>query len=387
MRFAHLADTHLGYRQYNLDEREEDFYLVFHEAVDRIIDAECDFVVHSGDLFDDPRPHVRAMVEVMRALEKLEAAGIKFYAIAGNHDVLMRRGAVPPQRLYRSIEFLTPLKPSRVFDGVYICGLPYHSKVHSRALKEGLRKLAAEGKSYEKKILLLHQGVDKYFPLDYELKFNELPKGFDYYALGHVHKRIVDSYGGGKLAYPGATEMWRIDELQDWEEKGKGFFIVDAESFEIEQVNLDVRPFIRAEVGSSPDIEEIKKVLQGARKPVVSITVAAEAHEYQHIYQKLINELKEALYLDIKRRRVEEKGRTVESAVNLRELIREAMGKHSEAERDYAYSLFEALARGDVDEARSLTEDFYEKWSLAPVEPPLKPKAVKGGQTSLEVFR
>ena len=29
MRVAHMSDTHLGYRQYNLDEREKDFYDVF----------------------------------------------------------------------------------------------------------------------------------------------------------------------------------------------------------------------------------------------------------------------------------------------------------------------------------------------------------------------
>ncbi len=383
MRFAHLADTHLGYRQYNLDEREEDFYRAFHEAIDKIIAAECDFVVHSGDLFDNPRPHVRAMVEAMAGLEKLRDAGIKVFGIAGNHDVLMRRGAMPPQRLYRSMEFLTPMKPWRVFDGVFICGLPYHSRVHSQALREKLRELAEEGADYEKKILMLHQGMDKYFPLEYELKFNELPGGFDYYALGHVHKRIIDSYGGGKLAYPGSTEIWRIDELQDWEEKGKGFFIVDAEGFEIEKVNLGVRRFIRMEVDPRADIADIKKALEGAKKPVVNITITSDAHEYQGVYQKLINELKDALYLDIKRNRAEEEEILFDRAVNLKELIREALKGHSETEKEYAYSVFNALAKGDIDAARSLTWDFYENWNAGSDEP----KAREEGQAGLEVFR
>ena len=49
MKFAHLADTHLGYRQYGLFEREKDFYEVFDKVIDKIIEEKVDFVVHSGD--------------------------------------------------------------------------------------------------------------------------------------------------------------------------------------------------------------------------------------------------------------------------------------------------------------------------------------------------
>jgi len=384
MRFAHIADTHLGYRQYNLDEREEDFYRAFHEAVDKIIAAKCDFVIHSGDLFDDPRPHVQAMVEAMNGLEKLKDAGIKVFAIAGNHDVLMRRGAMPPQRLYRSMELLTPMKPSRVFDDVYICGMPYYSQIHSEALKEKLQELAEAGKNYEKAVLMLHQGLDKYFHLEYELKFNDLPRSFDYYALGHVHKRIIGTYGDGKLAYPGSTEIWRIDELQDWEEKGKGFFIIDTKEFEVEKVNLDVRRFIKMEVDSRSNIQEIKNVLEGAKKPVVNITITSDAQEYQRIYRKLINELTDALYVNIKRNRVEEKEEILFGrAVSIKELIREALKEHSKTENEYAYSVFNALTKGDIDDARSLTEDFYKNWNSNSDEP----KAKKEEKGNLEVFK
>ena len=52
MKFAHLADTHLGYRQFGLLEREKDFYEVFDKIIDKIIEEKVDFVIHSGDLFD-----------------------------------------------------------------------------------------------------------------------------------------------------------------------------------------------------------------------------------------------------------------------------------------------------------------------------------------------
>ena len=49
MKFAHLSDTHLGYRQFGLNEREKDFYEVFELIIDKIIEENVDFVIHSGD--------------------------------------------------------------------------------------------------------------------------------------------------------------------------------------------------------------------------------------------------------------------------------------------------------------------------------------------------
>ena len=38
MRFAHLSDSHLGYRQFGILEREQDFYDVFARNIDKIIE-------------------------------------------------------------------------------------------------------------------------------------------------------------------------------------------------------------------------------------------------------------------------------------------------------------------------------------------------------------
>ena len=44
MKFAHLADTHLGYRQFGLIEREKDFYEVFEKVIDKIIEEKEDIL-------------------------------------------------------------------------------------------------------------------------------------------------------------------------------------------------------------------------------------------------------------------------------------------------------------------------------------------------------
>ncbi len=393
MRFAHIADTHLGIRQYNLDEREEDFYNAFHEAVDKIIESECRFVIHSGDLFDEPRPQIKAMVRARDTIDRLVEAGIPIYTVAGNHDILMRKGAVLPHAIYRKLEVLTPKNPTREFEGILICGLPYHSKVHSEALKERLKDLKKEAGKYDKSILALHQGIDEYFALDYELKIGDIPRGFDYYALGHIHKRIEDEFGGGKLVYPGSIEMWRIDELTDYEKNGKGFVVVDTSDFTPERVNLEgTRQFLNVEIDSTTDFdfEALKKTIKGSR-PVLNVKIDSDL-EYLDIYNRLKGLEDEVLRLVIKKGAVKKEEEVFSSkTVNIQEIMAEVMKDYTEEEKGFAISLFEILKDRKVDEAQKITEDFFDLWRPGKKEIKSTKSATKSTskdpQSSLEVFR
>ncbi len=51
LRFLHMADCHLGYRQYNLRERFNDFGQAFLNVIDTAIAEKVDFVLLAGDLF------------------------------------------------------------------------------------------------------------------------------------------------------------------------------------------------------------------------------------------------------------------------------------------------------------------------------------------------
>lgn len=94
MRIVHLADTHLGYRQFSakldpvrkLGQRECDVYDAWHRAVDTAIELRPDAVVHAGDLFDSSRPTPRALAEALDGLGRLRDAGLPVVVIAGNHS-------------------------------------------------------------------------------------------------------------------------------------------------------------------------------------------------------------------------------------------------------------------------------------------------------------
>ena len=270
MKFAHLADTHLGYRQYGLIEREKDFYEVFEKIIDKIIEENVDFVIHSGDLFETARPSPMALLTFQKGLLKLKGAGIPMYAIAGNHDVVMRSGSIPPQVIFKKLglKVISTINPTYLHDDIFIAGLPYFPASHSKAFKSKLAELSEKASHHDKSILVLHQGIHNYFDYQYELEISDIPDNFNYYALGHIHKYVNDNFGKGKLVYPGSCEIWKTSELEDYEKNGKGFVVVDMESSKpvIKRVKVDItREFIKKDLDFNnleEDILAIKETNQ-----------------------------------------------------------------------------------------------------------------------------
>jgi DNA repair exonuclease SbcCD nuclease subunit len=97
---AHLADLHLGYRQYNILEREGDFYEAFNEAVDLIIQEHVKIVLIAGDIFHSSRPPISALYCMKSNLEKLSSKGVKVYCVLGDHDLPRGLGEHPPTVLF-----------------------------------------------------------------------------------------------------------------------------------------------------------------------------------------------------------------------------------------------------------------------------------------------
>ncbi|WP_255150561.1 DNA double-strand break repair protein Mre11 [Halorarius halobius] len=85
-RVIHTGDTHLGYQQYHLPTRREDFLSAFRRVVDDAVDEGVDAVVHAGDLFHDRRPELPDLVGTLSVLRELDDADIPFLAVVGNHE-------------------------------------------------------------------------------------------------------------------------------------------------------------------------------------------------------------------------------------------------------------------------------------------------------------
>ena len=375
MKFAHLADTHLGYRQFGLYEREKDFYEVFEKITDKIIEEKVDFVIHSGDLFDNSRPSPLALLTFQKCLIKLKNANIPVYAIAGNHDSVLRKGAIPPQVLFKKfgLKVISPINTNYMYEDVFIAGLPYYSSSQYKNLKNKLSDLSKKAANHEKSILVLHQGIDKYFNLQYELEIGDVPDNFTYYAMGHLHNFINDDFGEGKLVYPGSSEVWKTSELEDYRKNGKGFVIVDLDGKKpsIDRIKIDIpREFIERTLdydNLASGIEAIKQTIKDFdKKPILNLTVnnvtsTSNAHE---IITEELDDL--ALMIRPKFKVPGEESIDLiidkENALGPIEVLSSRLEKYDDTEIiKFATELYNLLSKDKSEDAKELMDEFYKE--------------------------
>ncbi|WP_407380804.1 exonuclease SbcCD subunit D [Methanobrevibacter sp.] len=373
MKFAHLADTHLGYRQFGLYEREKDFYEVFEKIIDRIIEEKVDFVIHSGDLFDSSRPSPMALLTFQKGLIKLKNANIPIFAIAGNHDFAMRQGSIPPQVLFKKfgLKVISPINTNYMYEDVFIAGFPFHSSSQDKVLKNKLTELSKKAANHEKSILVLHQGIDKYFNLQYELEIGEVPDNFTYYAMGHLHNYINDDFGKGKLVYPGSSEVWKTSELDDFRKNGKGFVIVDLDSKKpsVERIKIDLpREFIDKTIdfeNLDSEIGLIRNTIKDFdKKPIINLTInnvtsTNEAYE-------LINEELDDLTLMVRPKFITPGEENIdliidkENALGPIEVLASRLESYDDEDiTKFASDLYALLSKDKNEEAKQLIDEFY----------------------------
>ena len=381
MKFAHLADTHLGYRQFGLVEREKDFYEVFEKVIDKIIEEKVDFVIHSGDLFETARPSPIALLTFQKGLLKLKGAGIQMYAIAGNHDIVMRNDSIPPQVIFKKLglKVISPINTNYMHGDVFIAGLPFYPASQAKNLKSKLAELSKKAANHEKSILVLHQSIDKYFGYNYELEIGDLPDNFTYYALGHIHQYIADNYGEGKLVYPGSGEIWKTNELKDYRENGKGFVLVDLDGPKplIKRVKIDIpREFIERSLDYNKlesGIAGIKETIKDFdKKPILNLTINNVESNTTRVYEMIREELGD-LSLMIRPTFNMADEEIILDPENDSVGPKEIIGKQLEEYKDdeiigLAKDLYDYLSKDKIDESKSLVDQFFEDKYHTPVE-------------------
>lgn len=272
MKFAHLADVHLGgWREPKLRELNTKSFI---HAIDKCITEKVDFVIIAGDLFNTSLPSMDALKVCVQKLKELNNNGISVYLMPGSHDfspsgktmidILEQAGLAVNVAKEDStsdrinLSFTTDKKTGAKITGIFgrKGGLEKHT--YEKLNKE---KLEAEAGT---KIFIFHSAVTELMPdslgsID-ALPVSLMPKKFDYYAGGHIHIRtskFIDGYG--TFVYPGPVFPNSFSEL---EELGCGSFVI-YDNGEIRHEKIQLLPVARISAdGTDKSAAEVEKEIQ-----------------------------------------------------------------------------------------------------------------------------
>ena len=201
MRFIHIADVHLGARPdagpAYTEGRPEELWDTLEKVLKTCEREQTDLLLIAGDLFHR-QPLLRELKEVDYLFSELTHTQVVL--IAGNHDYI-KKGSY--YRTFAWSENVHPLFGNRLGHVEFpeletaVYGLSYHSREIGEPLYDDC---TAEGlQRYE--ILLAHGGDGKHIPIDRKALS---ASGFDYIAMGHIHKPGV--LEKDRIIYAGALE-------------------------------------------------------------------------------------------------------------------------------------------------------------------------------------
>ncbi len=253
-RFIHAADLHLDSQLRGLDRYEgapvDEIRGATRRALENLVDLaireEVAFVIIAGDVYDGDWQDFNTGLFFVKQMNRLRTADIAVVLISGNHDAA--------NRITRSLELpdnvcSLPTKKPRTVTGTEIgyglasLDVAFHGQgFHTAAVDQNVVLNYPAAKSGAFNIGVLHTSLDmeaggehaRYAPCTVP---DLLAKQYDYWALGHVHRRRV-IHDDPPIVYPGNVQGRHVRETG---EKGCMLVTVDAAGkTQLEFESLDV---------------------------------------------------------------------------------------------------------------------------------------------------
>ena len=247
-----MSDVHLGFQKHESLQKIE--RQVFEKILDQCISLKVDFILIPGDLFHVNIPEMRVQKFAFAKFRQVHDAGIPIYVVYGSHDFSPVSNSVID--LLTEIGYITKVVQPTSHDdgqislkclvdpktGVKLTGLTGLKVGKDREWYEKLDRDSLETESGFK-IFLFHGGIsdmktDSGMDGD-QMPLSLLPKGFSYYAGGHMHKFNHQSFEGySNVVYPGTPFAGYHADLEDNANGQKrGFVLVEFED-EVKSVDF-----------------------------------------------------------------------------------------------------------------------------------------------------
>lgn len=218
-RFVHTADVHLDSPLRSLALRDPDVAELignatrqaFERTIELCLEEQVDALMIAGDLYDGDLRSMKTAVFFGTQMRRLTEAGIRVYLIRGNHDaesVITKHLSLPDGvHVFSGRAEAIPIEES----GVVVHGISF---ARPQAPESLLPKFKAPVSGCVN-IGLLHtslagaEGHDTYSPCSLA---DLTGHGFDYWGLGHVHRREVHASAVCTVVMPGIPQGRDIGE-------------------------------------------------------------------------------------------------------------------------------------------------------------------------------
>lgn len=276
-KFIHAADIHLDSPLHGLERYEGAPVAALRNAtrealqnlVQTALDEEAAFLIISGDLYDGDWKDYNTGLFFVSQMSRLREAGVKAFIAAGNHDAASR--ITKSLRLPENVHLFSNRKPETILLDDPAAAIHGRS-FPIRAVLENLAPAYPPAVPDRFNIGVLHtsldgrEGYEPYAPCSLP---DLLHKGYDYWALGHVHKFEV-LHENPWVAFSGSTQGRHIRETGS-----KGCLLVtveDSGSAAVEHRALDVLrwSFIEIDASGAAAPEEIVEQAASAIKAEAS---------------------------------------------------------------------------------------------------------------------
>ena len=250
-KFAHMADIHIGAHK---DKRLMELEIqAFNESIDICIKEGVKFIIIAGDFFDKPIPELEQVKKIIIKLIELSQSNIPVYVIYGSHDYSPGQDSMID--LLEAAKLIIKIYNPKSVDGKIRLEMYQDKETGVKLAGISARKVGLEKAYFEKldrehlenqdgfKIFVFHSGIEEFKPsflkgaMDMEcIPINWFPKGFNYYAGGHIHKRDefnIQNYQN--IIFPGPSFIgWGTKDYTDVAKGEKrGFYIVSCEDNKI----------------------------------------------------------------------------------------------------------------------------------------------------------
>ena len=248
MKFVHIADMHFDSPFIALsdkgnlgEQRRIEQRKILKKIIEYIKENKIEYLFISGDLYE--HQHIRkSTIEYTNNLFK-EIENTKIFISPGNHDPILKKSYYSTFNWNKNVYIFNNEIKRIELEDVDIYGYGFNDFYCSNSNIENLKIENPE----KINVLIIHGTLNGSTYVD--MQYNPMStamlkqKGFNYIALGHIHKNNFEK--NGNIIYPGSTISLGFDELGD---HGMVVGEINKTENKLEFIKLDETEFVEEEL-------------------------------------------------------------------------------------------------------------------------------------------